>query len=220
MLIVLFWRSARGSLCEQPHRHLLREHARRTSDLFESVATSPTEIYCSEQQIQSKACTENTCERQRKKRETLGWWWWWGGDRAIAEHPLCQRIKHQAWQHRKKKKKTLSATTWKEGLHWSPKALINKVYIPACECSWDREWARVPVSFVSVRSLRLPDVSLSVLVLHTLSCRHPLIHSTSSMSRAQPFLSLSSLYRNTHSNSQRGSRGGGVKKTQHNTVWS
>lgn len=37
---------------------------------------------------------------------------------------------------------------------WSPE---KKADFSVCECIRDREWARAPVSFVSVRSLRLPD---------------------------------------------------------------
>lgn len=67
-----FWRRASASLCEQPHRQLLWDRARRTLDLFESAPTSPTQTHSSEQQIQSKARTETTCKRQRKAGDAGG----------------------------------------------------------------------------------------------------------------------------------------------------
>lgn len=49
MLIVL-WRSARGSLCEQPQRSLLGEQTQTNPDLFDSAPTSPPETRRSERQ--------------------------------------------------------------------------------------------------------------------------------------------------------------------------
>lgn len=93
MLLVLFlFLALTGVFVNNLHR----EQARETPDLCEP--TSRTDIHCLRQQIQSKAHTESICDRQKQKKET------WGGEgvvggvaRAIAEHPLCQRIKHQAW---------------------------------------------------------------------------------------------------------------------------
>lgn len=74
------------------------------------------------------------------------------------------------------------------------------------ECAWETEWAKAPVLFVSITRLSLPDVSLSGLAQHMLSCRHPLIHSTSSsLSRAQP-LSFTGffLHERSFNNAQQG----------------
>lgn len=88
--LIVCWHTPTGSLCVQPHYHLLREQIQTNPDLFDLEPATPPEIYSAPSNKSNLMLTQkaHVRKRQREKRETLR------GGRAIAEHPLCQRIKH------------------------------------------------------------------------------------------------------------------------------